>query len=219
MLLLSACMQREHCCFWTVTGRRGCHPLGSAQCREGAARLATLLCCNATALSVLQYLNIARVHVQIKAVVVENTFTSIEEVAPRLFPLLGLFIGPRRCNYTHQGVGSSETQQAVLQGTSAEVPVQLAGGSTSWCAISGRAGATSSISCGSQCCCCPPSRSALLHCLHSRCLHGQTIARMLADVRLPSEASTGIGVECPSWVNLCRMRCCRRNTCCSCTMS
>lgn len=33
---------------------------------------------------------------QIKAVVVENTFTSIEEVAPRLFPLLGLFIGPRR---------------------------------------------------------------------------------------------------------------------------
>lgn len=34
---------------------------------------------------------------QIKAVVVENTFTSIEDVAPRLFPLLGLFIGPRRC--------------------------------------------------------------------------------------------------------------------------
>lgn len=33
---------------------------------------------------------------QIKAVVVENTFTSIEEVAPRLFPLLGLFIGPSR---------------------------------------------------------------------------------------------------------------------------
>lgn len=26
----------------------------------------------------------------------ENTFTSIEDVAPRLFPLLGLFVGPRR---------------------------------------------------------------------------------------------------------------------------
>lgn len=33
---------------------------------------------------------------KVKAVIVENTFTSIEDVAPRLFPLLGLFVGPRR---------------------------------------------------------------------------------------------------------------------------
>lgn len=35
--------------------------------------------------------------VQFKAVMVENTFTSIEEVAPRLFPFLRLFVGPHRC--------------------------------------------------------------------------------------------------------------------------
>mmetsp|Transcript_5735 Transcript_5735/g.16410 ORF Transcript_5735/g.16410 Transcript_5735/m.16410 type:complete len:339 (-) Transcript_5735:264-1280(-) len=33
---------------------------------------------------------------QFKAVMVENTFTSIEEVAPRLFPFLRLFVGPHR---------------------------------------------------------------------------------------------------------------------------
>lgn len=34
---------------------------------------------------------------QLKSVMVENTFTSIEDVAPKLFPFLRLFIGPHRC--------------------------------------------------------------------------------------------------------------------------
>jgi len=51
---------------------------------------------------------------QLKAVIVENTFTSIEDVAPRLFPLLGLFIGPSRCDGIRAAVqrldGSTSTR-------------------------------------------------------------------------------------------------------------
>ena len=47
----------------------------------------------------------------------ENTFTSIEDVAPRLFPLLGLFIGPRRCLLLAGALLPQLASFAVLQGT------------------------------------------------------------------------------------------------------
>lgn len=42
-------------------------------------------------------INLAARHTdEINAVIIENTFTSIEEVAPKLFPFLGWFLGPNR---------------------------------------------------------------------------------------------------------------------------
>lgn len=54
----------------------------------------------------------------IRSVMIENTFTSIEEVAPRLFPLLKFFIGPGRfCNFLVRNKWESRRDIARLANT------------------------------------------------------------------------------------------------------
>jgi hypothetical protein len=172
-------VQREHCSFWTVVGWRCCHSLGGGQRREGAIfnpPAASWLdrCCLAEAVGLSCKFGSFSGHqncAQVKAVVVENTFTSIEDVAPRLFPLLGLFIGPQRCRLLAGALLPQLASRQCCRTPCATEPVQRPGGSTFWCATSGRASGTSSTLRGSQCCCCPPSRSAPLYTLLTWPLH------------------------------------------------